>query len=150
MVQYKNRFFLLKFISMKGIGEFYAYGLAKRGLNVILIARSKDKLEGVAKNISKLYPSIKTKVIAADLSLPQTWIDLESQLTSFNISVLINNAGIVASPTDFANRTRQSLEAEINLDYTSVLTLSNFILKQMKTRDKGRILTVSSVNIGNF
>jgi len=44
-----------------GLGRFYAHGLAKRGLNVVIVARSKDLLEGVAKEIQDQY-KVQTRV----------------------------------------------------------------------------------------
>ena len=50
-----------------GIGKAYTEKLAKKGLNVVLISRSKDKLEAQAKEIETNF-KVQTKVIAADFT----------------------------------------------------------------------------------
>jgi 17beta-estradiol 17-dehydrogenase / very-long-chain 3-oxoacyl-CoA reductase len=50
-----------------GIGKAYAEKLAKRGLNIVLISRSLDKLQEQAKHLKEKY-SVETKVIAADFT----------------------------------------------------------------------------------
>jgi 17beta-estradiol 17-dehydrogenase / very-long-chain 3-oxoacyl-CoA reductase len=54
--------------STDGIGKAYAIELAKRGLNVILISRTKEKLEQVANEIQSKYSNVQVKTIAIDFT----------------------------------------------------------------------------------
>ncbi len=47
--------------STDGIGKAYAFALAKRGLNIVLVSRSPYKLQNVAADLESKHPSIKTK-----------------------------------------------------------------------------------------
>ncbi|CAF1189797.1 unnamed protein product [Rotaria sordida] len=110
--------------STDGIGKAYAIELAKRGFNVILISRTKEKLEQVAKEIQTKYSNTQVKIISIDFtnlnSSPYSWtylsicvrqnIDLgytfsnpednsiysriREEIRGIDIGVLINNVGI--------------------------------------------------------
>lgn len=79
-----------------GIGEALAEEFAKGGANLILVARSKTKLEDTAKRLSGKY-GIEAQAIAADLSLPDAGLDLFEEVLSLNchVATLVNNAGIL-------------------------------------------------------
>ncbi len=68
MVSYQGKTALITGAS-SGIGEAFARELAKRGMNLILVARSEDRLQRLSDELSKQY-SIKVHVIATDLSQP--------------------------------------------------------------------------------
>ena len=77
-----------------GIGEAFARNLANRGANLILTARSEDKLRQIAEELSEKY-AIQVDVFPGDLSHPdipqRLWEQVQS--ASFSVDVLINNAG---------------------------------------------------------
>ncbi|CAF1116421.1 unnamed protein product [Adineta steineri] len=54
--------------STDGIGKAYAHQLAKRGLNIVLISRTKERLEEVAKEIQNKYSNIQVKTIPIDFT----------------------------------------------------------------------------------
>ncbi|CAF1031509.1 unnamed protein product [Rotaria sordida] len=54
--------------STDGIGKAYAIELAKRGVNVMLISRTKEKLEQVAKEIQTKYSNTQVKIISIDFT----------------------------------------------------------------------------------
>jgi 17beta-estradiol 17-dehydrogenase / very-long-chain 3-oxoacyl-CoA reductase len=54
--------------STDGIGKAFAFELAKRGLNVILISRTKEKLEQIATEIQSKYATIQVKIIPIDFT----------------------------------------------------------------------------------
>ena len=77
-----------------GIGEAFARNLANRGANLILTARSEDRLHQIAMELSEKH-AIQAHVFSGDLSLPDTpqrlWGEVQS--ASLSVDVLINNAG---------------------------------------------------------
>ena len=77
-----------------GIGEAFARNLADRGANLILTARSEDKLHQLAMELSEKH-RIQVHVFSGDLSQPDTpqrlWDEVQS--ASLSVDVLINNAG---------------------------------------------------------
>ena len=77
-----------------GIGEAFARNLADRGANLILTARSEDKLHQIAEELSEKH-TIQVNVFSGDLSQPDTPQQLwgQVQAASLSVDVLINNAG---------------------------------------------------------
>ena len=71
-----------------GIGKDIAIELSKRGYELILVARNKEKLEEVAKKLNT-----KNKIIIKDLSNVQNCIDLYEETKNEDIDILVNNAG---------------------------------------------------------
>ncbi|XP_076114650.1 very-long-chain 3-oxoacyl-CoA reductase-like isoform X3 [Mytilus galloprovincialis] len=77
-----------------GIGKGYTHQLAKKGMDIILISRTKSKLEDCAKEIEQKF-KVKTKIIVADFSAGlQIYDAIRSQLAGLDIGVLVNNVGM--------------------------------------------------------
>src|ERR1700730_18601370 len=77
-----------------GIGAVYADRLARRGYDLILVARSHDKLREVAKQIQSATGR-KVETLPADLTLPADVQRVADRLaTDSSITALVNNAGI--------------------------------------------------------
>src|SRR5467141_2649987 len=77
-----------------GIGAVYADRLAARGYDLILVARSADRLEALAEKISKASGA-KVEVIAADLQKESDLVRVEKVLaTNRAVRVLVNSAGL--------------------------------------------------------
>jgi uncharacterized protein len=77
-----------------GLGEAFAEQLAQQGYNLVLVARSEDKLKMVAQRLEQLH-EIKTIVIAADLGSPAAveHVIAEVKRRGVDIDLLVNNAG---------------------------------------------------------
>ncbi|CAG7821074.1 unnamed protein product, partial [Allacma fusca] len=76
-----------------GIGKAFAEQLANLGLNIVLISRSKDKLDLVASNIGE--NTVQTKVISVDFTHGVSVYDqIKEETEGMDIGVLINNVGI--------------------------------------------------------
>src|ERR1700755_1855840 len=80
-----------------GIGAVYADRLAKRGYDLILVARSQDKLNEVAKEI-QTATGRKVETLQADLTVPADVQRVADRFaTDSSITALVNNAGIAAA-----------------------------------------------------
>ncbi|XP_056662745.1 17-beta-hydroxysteroid dehydrogenase type 3 isoform X3 [Monodelphis domestica] len=77
-----------------GIGKAYAYELAKRGLNIVMISRTLEKLQAVAKWIEKTTGS-QVKVIQADFTKDDIYENIKENLQGFEIGILVNNVGML-------------------------------------------------------
>ena len=124
-----------------GIGRDMSRVLAEKGCNLVLVARSKDKLEEIQDELITKYNS-KVKIIAMDLSD----IDNCKKLYEDNqdIDLLINNAGF----GDCGNFTKTSLDKELNMIETNIKAyhiLMKLYLTDMKKNDRGHILNVASI-----
>ncbi len=121
-----------------GIGRDMAEYLSNQGYELILTARRRDRLEEVQQKLKT-----KSRIICADLSDPQTCIDLYEQVKDEKIDVLINNAGFglfgAFDSTDLHEELRM-----IDTNIKAVHILTKLFLKDMKERDSGYILNVAS------
>lgn len=75
-----------------GLGSYYARGLAKRGLNIILLARSVGKMEQLSEELKGVY-KVQTMILAVDVTAPNVWSIVADHIKGLNVSVLINNVG---------------------------------------------------------
>ncbi|KAF3706212.1 Very-long-chain 3-oxoacyl-CoA reductase-A [Channa argus] len=76
-----------------GIGKSYAEELARRGFAMMLISRSQDKLNDVAKSLEEQY-KVETKTIAVDFGKPDIYSKIHLGLEGLQIGVLVNNVGV--------------------------------------------------------
>ncbi|WP_019508369.1 SDR family oxidoreductase [Pleurocapsa sp. PCC 7319] len=128
-----------------GIGETFARELASRNMNLILIARSQDKLEQLASELTSKH-QIKTEVIVKDLTEPgagQVVFD-RVQAQSLTVDLLINNAGF-GDYGAFSDRTLSKQMAMVQLNITVLLELTGLFLPEMQQRGSGGIINISSI-----
>lgn len=126
-----------------GIGYELAKLFARDHHNLILVARSGDKLTQVA---TELQPhGITVKTLAVDLTTPQAPKFFFDQLQREGISVdiLINNAGFGALG-EFAQMPEDQILGQIQLNITALTELTRLFLPPMIARRTGRIMNVAS------
>jgi len=127
-----------------GIGYEFAKLLARDHFNLVLVARSEDKLTQVA---NELRPhGILVKTIPLDLSSPSAPKSLFEQLQRENIAIdiLINNAGFGAYG-EFAKMPESKVLGQIDLNIRALTELTRLFLPAMIARKNGRIMNVASV-----
>jgi|GEM_PF-195452 len=128
-----------------GIGATFAEVLAKRGYALILVARSRDKLDALAARLSA-ETGCKAVVIATDLVLPNSGAALAQKVASLqlNVDLLVNNAGF-GSAGAFARQSPERDAQMIALNCATVVDLAHAFLPAMLERGSGGILNVASV-----
>jgi len=126
----------------RGIGRATAEGLARLGAKVILVCRSKEDGEAVARVIGAKYPVI-PDVVTADLSsqgsIRQAAADLQARYP--HLHVLINNAGVIPRRREV---TVDGLEMHFAVNHLAHFLLTNLLLPQLKAGSPSRIINVSS------
>lgn len=127
-----------------GIGAVYADRLARRGYDLILVARSRQKLDALADRItSQTHRSV--EVLAADLNDKADLARVEDKLRSdASITLLVNNAG-VAAVTPLAASDVDSMESMIALNVTALTRLTSAVLPSLIARGTGAIINISSI-----
>jgi short-subunit dehydrogenase len=127
-----------------GIGYELAKLFARDGSDLVLVARSGDKLTQLAGELEKAY-RIRATVIAADLSVangPEE-VFAATQKAGIEVDVLVNNAGFgqfgFYIETDLEEELRQ-----IQLNITTLTHLTKLYVRPMVARKRGRILNVAS------
>ncbi|MFM6189148.1 MAG: SDR family NAD(P)-dependent oxidoreductase [Planktothrix sp.] len=128
-----------------GIGAAFAKELASRKMDVVLVARSQDKLEQLAEQLQTQY-NIKAYVIPQDLTQPgatKAVVDaIEKQ--GLTIDLLINNAGF-GDYGAFVDRALEKQVQMIQLNITALVELTHIFLKDMKKRGSGAIVNIASI-----
>ena len=121
-----------------GIGYSMAKYLGSLGYDLILVARDKEKLQSIQKEIKT-----DVKIVVADLSQESKIKELYVLCKNDNIDILINNAGFGL----FGEFDSTDLSSELNMidvNIKAVHVLTKLFLKDMVKRDSGYILNVSS------
>lgn len=133
--------------STDGIGKAYAEELAKRGVNIILISRNKEKLEAVSKSISETY-KVETDFIVADFSKGrESYPAIKEALKDREIGILVNNVGMFYSyPDYFTSLSEDMLWDMININIASANMMTHIVLPGMVEKKKGAIVNVSSAS----
>ena len=127
-----------------GIGAVYADRLARRGYDLILVARNREKLDALAKRITtQTHRSV--EVLAADLNDKADLARVEEQLRSdASITMLVNNAGI-ADVTPVAATNVDRMEYMIELNVTALTRLTAAVMPPLIARGTGAIINISSI-----
>jgi len=127
-----------------GIGATYADRLARRGYDLILVARNKPKLEAVAKTLAA-QTGVRVTVLPADLTAGEELHRVERVLREDpSITLLVNNAGI-ATLGAFANADIERLDRDIRLNVVAPTRLSHAALAGFLARNRGGIINIASV-----
>lgn len=127
-----------------GIGYELAKLFAADGYDVVLVARSADKLAQFAGELQRQY-SIAATPLSADLEDPATPQRLCAELAArgITVDVLVNNAGYGVSGRFNEIPLAESL-GQIQLNVTSLTHLTRLLLPGMVQRGRGRVLNVAS------
>lgn len=128
-----------------GIGEALAHLFAREQQALVLVARRKDKLEGLAKALNSKY-SVKVHVIALDLQQMGAAAQLMNEISNLKLTVdtLVNNAGFgVSAP--FAKSDASQTSGMMQLNMVALTELTHMVLPMMLERGHGRIMNIASV-----
>lgn len=125
-----------------GLGAEFARQLTRQGADLILVARSADRLEALA---ATLRPAVQVTVLPADLSAPGAVEDLiaEVRRRELRVDVLINNAGYgVFEDVLASNPSRQIGQVDVNV--RALVALTQAFTPAMVDRRSGGVINVAS------
>lgn len=127
-----------------GIGAEFARYHAQRGGDVVLTARSEDKLNALATEIEAEH-GVKAHVVAADLGTADGASKLIRQVADavLQIDILINNAGFGGQGRHIDRNLEDEMQM-IDLNVKALVALSHHFGREMSKRAQGRILNVGS------
>lgn len=128
-----------------GLGADMARVLAQKGYNLILVARRKEKLEKLKKELEhpKKGFGIEAQIISMDLASTFNCMKLYNKIKKEDIDIVINNAGFGLFGEFCSTKLEKELDM-IDLNIKSVHVLTKQFLKDFKEKDKGYILNVAS------
>ncbi|MBZ9905651.1 SDR family oxidoreductase [Mesorhizobium sp. BR115XR7A] len=125
-----------------GIGKAFAERLASDGYDIVLVARRRDRLESVAREIKAAGAS--AEIIVADLAQSHGLDMVEQRIQAGDVSLLVNNAGF-QTYMPFVDLSIDRAQEEVAVQVTAVMRLSHAALPAMIARGEGAIINVSSL-----
>jgi uncharacterized protein len=125
-----------------GLGEQFARQLAARGSDLVLVARSADRLTAIADDL-RVRHRVTVTTVPADLSLPDAVSPVAAATATTQVDVLVNNAGFGTYGT-FAGLDPGREHAEVMVNAVAAVDLAHAVLPGMLARRCGGIITVAS------
>lgn len=126
-----------------GIGEQFSRLLAGAGLNVVLVARRKERLNEIAEVLEKEF-KVQTRVVVADLSDVNAAEHIASEVEDLEIGLLINNAGVEAIGSFFSDPVDKHMKL-MAINVNSPIALARLLGEPMRKRERGGIMFLSSM-----
>lgn len=128
-----------------GIGEALAHRLAQAGFDLVLVARSADKLQALATALQARH-GVKVHVQPADLAQPEAAAALAAAMKRARrpIDLLVNNAGVLEHGDFVAMKPTRHREL-IELNVVALTELVAHFVPPMVARGQGRVLNVASI-----
>jgi len=129
----------------KGLGKYFARALAARKQNLILVARSKNKLDALADELRSTH-GVLAETQELDLSSPGAGLQLAQKLreNNFQVELLVNNAGF-GQRGEFVQLPLDHQLQMIRLQNIAVVELTYQLLPAMIEKGRGGIINVSSM-----
>ncbi|CAF1903174.1 hypothetical protein HID58_046818 [Brassica napus] len=130
-----------------GIGKAFAFQLAQKGLNLVLVARNPDKLKDVSDSIQAKYSNTQIKTVVMDFSgdIDGGVRRIKEAIEGLEVGILINNAGVSYPYAKYFHEVDEEMLGnliKINVEGTTKVTQA--VLVNMLKRKRGAIVNMGS------
>jgi len=125
-----------------GIGEAFARQLAKRGHDLVLVARRRERMEKLAAELSEAH-GVEAEVVEADLAEDGDVSAVEDRLRRGDIDLLVNDAGF-GTRGEFAGLPLARELEELDVNVRALIRLTHAALGPMVERGRGGVINVAS------
>ncbi len=142
MVQEKGKYTVITGAS-SGIGYETAKAFAGRGKNLVIVARRKDNLEMLKKEILEERPDVNVVIRSTDLSVSENVYQLYEGLRDYEIETWVNNAGF-GNYGSVADQDLGKIGAMLHLNIEALTILSSMFVHDYKDVDGTQLINVSS------
>lgn len=128
-----------------GIGKAFARELAGRGTDVVLVARSEEKLQALAEDLRREY-GVRSEVVVADLSEEGVGAEIRDEVErrGLTVDILVNNAGF-ATHGLFEELDPARDRKQVAVDVAAVADMAHAFLPGMVSRGDGAVVNLASV-----
>lgn len=127
-----------------GIGAMYADRFARRGHDLVLVARDRARMEALAERLRR-ETGVTVDILQADLTDAAALAQVEARLRDdTRIGVLVNNAGASVAGT-FVDQSPDQVTEIINLNTTALTRLASAVAPRFVAVGQGAIINISSV-----
>lgn len=126
-----------------GIGYATAKAFANRGKNLIVVARRKEPLENLKKEVLELNPTLEVIIKTYDLSVLSNVYQLYNNLKGYRIETWINNAGF-GNYSSIAQQDLNKIETMLRLNVEALTILSSLYVRDYKDVDGTQLINISS------
>lgn len=127
-----------------GIGTVYAERFARRGHDLVLVARDKGRLDALAERL-RHDTGVAVDVLPADLTQRSDLATVEARLRDdARVGILVNNAGIAQSG-GFTEQSADSIEQLVTLNTLALTRLAAAIAPRLANAGEGAIINIGSV-----
>ena len=126
-----------------GIGYETAKAFAKRGKNLVIVARSTENLEKLKMEILNDNPSLDVVVKDVDLSIMSNVYQLYQELKTYDIETWINNAGF-GNYERVANQNLEKIEIMLRLNVEALVILSSLFVHDYQNIEGSNLINISS------
>ncbi|WP_340317373.1 SDR family NAD(P)-dependent oxidoreductase [Rhizorhabdus argentea] len=129
-----------------GIGAAFARAAAKRGLDLVLIARNEGTLSSLAQEIEKEHPKVMIRTLAVDLSSPSAAKAIESATEDLDVGLFIFNVGSEPSYGPFLEHDEEWVNQRMNRNFVVKAQLTHHFGRRMVARGRGGIILMGSMS----
>jgi len=135
--------------STDGIGKAMAFELARKGMNVLFVGRSAEKLKAAIAECADKYPKVSLKSAVVDFA--SLSVDsakgLSEIISGLEVGVLINNVGISYDfPQWYHELTDEEVDRIMTVNMQSVVWMTRAVLPGMRERKRGAVVNMSSAS----
>jgi short-subunit dehydrogenase len=127
-----------------GIGHAYARALARRGYDLLVVGRRRERLETLAAELGRAEVGVRVEGFAVDLATAEGLAQVEALCRDRALDLLVNNAG-VAHYMPFVKLPPEKLDELLQVNTVAVVKLTRAALEGMQARGRGGIINVASL-----
>ncbi|OHU32259.1 SDR family NAD(P)-dependent oxidoreductase [Mycobacteroides chelonae] len=128
----------------EGIGAEFALMLAEAGMNLVLVARTRETLEGIASECGD--HGVQVRVLSLDLTHADCVSEISSATVDIEIGLLVYNAGANTHSAEFIDGDLAEFRRVIDLNVTAPLALIHRLCGPMRERRRGGVVLVGSLS----